>query len=57
MLLSVGRLVQEEVKLSHELDFIYSHLQEPEKGPFHHKKLVKMIREEYGMIFLLNLVK
>jgi hypothetical protein len=32
-------------------------LQEPAKGIFTHKKIVKVLREEFGMIFLLNLVK
>lgn len=57
ILLSVGRLVQEEIKLSHELNFIYERLLEPEKGTFRHKKIVKILREDNGMMFLLNLVK
>ena len=57
ILVTVGRTVQDEIKLSHELNFIYAKLQEPEKGSFHYKKLVKALREEYGMIYLLNLVK
>jgi len=53
----MGRLVQEEIKLNHELDYIYSKLQGGEKTTFRHKKVIKFLREEYGMIFLLNLLK
>lgn len=50
-------MVQTEIKLSDELDYIYSRLRKYGDKYFKHKKIIKKIREDYGMLELLNLVK
>lgn len=45
-----GRLVQREVKLSDELDYIYARLKKYGDVYFKHKKIIKRIREDYGML-------
>lgn len=53
----LGPSVNKEIKLNDQLQFIYSKLKKTGEKAFKHKKLVKKIREQYGMLFLLNLVK
>jgi hypothetical protein len=49
--------VQKEVGLSEELEFIYGKLRRKSELVFRHKKLLKKLREDYGMMELLNLTK
>lgn len=36
--------------------FIYNYLKEGEKKMFNHKKVIKELREKYGMVNLLNFI-
>lgn len=51
----LGQQVQSAITINDELGYIYEYLKE-EKGPFQHRKIIKEIREQYGMINLLNYV-
>jgi hypothetical protein len=51
-----GWNVQQEIKINSELECIYKMLRGPEEKGFYHKKLIKYLREKYGMIRLLNIV-
>jgi hypothetical protein len=55
--LASGKLVQQDVKLNEELEYIYARLKNSEEKIFKHTKIVKKIRENYGMLKLLELVK
>jgi hypothetical protein len=57
ILVCIGTLVQTEVKLNDELEYIYSQLKKPGEVYFKHKKVLKKLREDYGMLDLFNLVK
>ena len=52
----LGTQVQQDLKLNDELRYIYNLIRGPEKKPFTHRKIVKKIREDYGMVGLLNFV-
>jgi hypothetical protein len=52
----IGSIIQSEITLNEELRFIYNYLREGEKKLFVHKKVIKELRETYGMIGLLNFV-
>lgn len=45
-----------DIKLGEELSFIYDMFREDDQTYFKHKKLIRKIREEYGMVNLLNYV-
>lgn len=45
------------MKLNDELEYIYSRLKRKGESIFRHKKVIKKIREEQGMLELLNLLK
>ena len=45
-----------DIKLGEELCFIYDLFREDDQTYFKHKKLIRKIREEYGMVNLLNFV-
>lgn len=49
--------MQRDVKLNDELDYIYTRLKRKGDSIFRHKKVIKRIREEHGMLELLNLLK
>lgn len=57
ILVCAGRLVQTEVKLNDELEYIYTRLKGWNDKYFKYKKIVKRIREDHGMLTLLNAVK
>lgn len=57
ILVCAGKLVQTEVKLNDELDYIYGRLKKFGEKFFKHKKIIKKIREDHGMLTLLSLVK
>jgi hypothetical protein len=57
ILVTVGRLVQTDIRLSDELDYIYAQLRRPAERYFRHKRIIKKIREEHGMIKLLSLLQ
>lgn len=57
ILISFGSIVQRDVKLNDELDYIYTRLKRKGDSIFRHKKVIKKIREEHGMLELLNLLK
>ena len=57
ILLLAGKLVQTEIKLNDELEYVYRKLKRSGEKNFRHKKIVKKIREEYGMLELIHLVK
>lgn len=57
ILVCVGTLVQTEVKLNDELEYLYTRLKKPGEVYFKHKKVMKKLREDYGMLELFNLVK
>lgn len=50
-----GSIIENEINLNDELYFIYNYLKEGEKV-FMHKKIIRHLREKYGMISLLNFV-
>ena len=52
----LGSMIETQISLNDELCYIYSYLKEGDKKTFKHKKLVKYLREKYGMIDLLNFV-
>lgn len=56
-MLSFGSIVQKEIKLNDELEFIYGRLKRKGETSFRHKKVIKRIREDHGMLELLNLLK
>ena len=56
LVLYIGALVQNEIKLNDELDYIYSLLKDHENESFKHKRIVRRIREDYGVLNLLNFV-
>ena len=49
-----GPLVNRQLKLSDELEEVYRVLNDGH-STFHHVRVVKEIREQYGMVFLLQL--
>lgn len=57
ILVAFGSIVQKEVGLSDELEFIYGKLKRKNELVFRHKKLLKKLREDYGMVELLNFTK
>lgn len=57
ILISFGSIVQRDVKLNDELDYLYTRLKRKGDALFRHKKVIKRIREEHGMLELLNLLK
>ena len=57
ILVLIGTLVQTEVKLNDELEYLYTRLKKNGEVYFKHKKVLKKIREDYGMLELFNLVK
>jgi hypothetical protein len=57
ILISLGSIVQKEIKLNDELEYIYSRLKKKGETSFRHKKVIKRIREDLGMLELLNLLK
>jgi hypothetical protein len=57
LLLCAGKLVQPDIKLNDELEYVYSKLRRPGEKVFKHKRIIKKIREDFGMLELLNLVK
>lgn len=57
ILVCAGKLVQTEVKLNDELDYIYGRLKKFGDKVFKHKKVIKKIREDHGMLRLLSLVR
>ncbi len=57
LLITLGPTVQHAVKLNDELDFIYSALKRKTDPTFRHKKVIKRLREDHGMLELLNLLK
>lgn len=57
ILVTVGRLVQTDIRLSDELDYVYAQLRRPAERYFRHKRIIKKIREEHGMIKLLSLLQ
>jgi hypothetical protein len=50
-----GAKVNTDVTINEELSFIYNLLNNGNKKPFPHKKLLKKLREMYGMVKLLNI--
>lgn len=57
ILVLIGTLVQTEVKLNDELEYLYTRLKKNGEVYFKHKKVLKKLREDYGMLELFNLVK
>ena len=51
-----GPNVQQEIKINSELGFVYRWLKNPSEKNFPYKKLIKHLREKYGIIKLLNIV-
>lgn len=52
----LGSIIENEMSLNDELCYIYKYLKEGGKKIFTHKKVIRYLREKYGMMFLLNLV-
>lgn len=57
LLLTLGPQVQTEIRLNEELDYIYARLKRKSDASFRHRKVIKRIREDHGMLELLNLLK
>jgi len=57
ILVCAGKIVQNEIKLIDELEYVYQKLKKKGDKVFKHKKIVKKIREDHGMLELLHLVK
>jgi hypothetical protein len=53
----LGGIVQKEVKLNDELEYVYGRLKRKGDATFRHKKVIKKIREDHGMLELLNALK
>ncbi len=49
ILVSFGSIVQKDIKLNDQLEYIYAKLKKKGES-FKHKKVLKKIREEYGML-------
>jgi SepF-like predicted cell division protein (DUF552 family) len=57
LVMYIGSIIESEINLNDELLFIYNYLKGGEKATaFNHKKVVRELRERYGMISLLNFV-
>jgi len=57
LLVLYGPLVNKEITLSDELNFIYKMIRSSGQGNFDHKKLIKEIRERHGMVALLRFLQ
>lgn len=51
----LGSIIENEINLNDQLYFIYNYLKEGEKV-FTHKKIIRYLRQKYGMISLLNYI-
>lgn len=51
-----GNNVQQSIRINSELGFIYKLLKNPDERNFLYKKLIKYLREKYGIVRLLNIV-
>ena len=45
------------MKLNDELEYVYGRLKRKGDATFRHKKVIKKIREDHGMLELLNALK
>lgn len=52
----LGFIIEKEINLNDELCYVYDYLKEGSKKIFNHKKIIRELREKYGMISLLNFI-
>ena len=57
ILVCAGKLVQGQIKLNDQLEYMYGKLKKIGEKFFKHKKIIKKIREDHGMLELLSIVR